>query len=61
YYTPQFEVSADEASRQYVGWDGVTAEYVNPPASNIIKPIDVEDYLPEWEELKNSKQSVLRN
>jgi lysine 2,3-aminomutase len=61
YYTPQFEVSRDENSRQYIGWDGVPAEYVNPPAVNIIKPLDVEDYLPEWEELKNSKQLGLRN
>ncbi len=55
YYTPNFEVSASANSRQYEGWDGVPAEYVNPPKASIIKPIDVEDYLSEWNELKNSK------
>lgn len=54
-YVPNFEVSADAHSRQYIGWDQVSAEYINPPAAGIIKPIDVEDYLPEWEELKRAK------
>ncbi len=55
YYTPQFEISADAQSRKYVGWDGVQSEYFNPAPEQIIKPIDVEDYLPEWEALKSAK------
>lgn len=57
YYTPSFETKADADSRHYIGWDGVQAEYVNPKSTSIIKPLDVEDYIPEWEELKNSKQT----
>ncbi len=55
YYTPQFEKSATLLSRQYLGWDGVEAEYVNPIASEIMKPLDYELYQNEWLQLKNSK------
>jgi lysine 2,3-aminomutase len=55
YYAPKFETSNTIESRTYTGWDGVQAEYLNPDPVTIIKPLDVEDYLPEWEELKNSK------
>lgn len=57
---PNFEVSRSMScdgleSREFVGWDGVRAEYVSPPASSIMKPIDAENYLGEWEELKRAK------
>lgn len=57
YYTPQFEKSASIDSRQYVGWDGVSAEYINPEASEIIKPSDFEMYQNEWLQLKLSKNN----
>lgn len=56
YYTPKFEIAATEQSRKYVGWDGVEAEYFNPEAATILKPLDAENYFQEWEELKNSKK-----
>lgn len=58
YYTPQFEKSATLQSRTYQGWDGVEAEYINPEASQIVKPIDYELYLDEWEKLKSAKNNI---
>lgn len=55
YYAPKFETEVTDVSRKYIGWDGVESEYFNPPAAKIIKPIDVEDYLHEWKELKKAK------
>jgi lysine 2,3-aminomutase len=59
YYTPDFEISATKEARQYKGWDGVTSEYINPEASSIIKPIDYENYMAEWNQLKSSRLSSL--
>lgn len=58
WYTPKFETAVNAQSRKYTGWDGIESEYLNPPENHILKPLDVEDYLPEWEELKNSKVSL---
>ena len=55
YYTPKFETEQSAQSLKYTGWDGVEAEYLNPDANTIIKPLDAEDYLQEWNEVKNSK------
>ncbi len=57
YYTPQFETEASAKGRKYTGWDGVNSEYLNPEAESIIKPVDYENYLDEWNALKNSKNS----
>lgn len=56
YYVPRFEVSANESSRTYVGWDGVQAEYVNPSPTSIVPPLDYEIYLSEWKNLKAAKR-----
>lgn len=56
YYSPQFEVEATKQKRKYIGWDGVSAEYVNPEASEIIKPCDASLYEAEWEHLKAAKK-----
>lgn len=55
YYTPSFEKSVSAEKRTFTGWDGVDAEYINPDASQIVKPIDYELYLEEWEALKAAK------
>jgi lysine 2,3-aminomutase len=55
YYVPSFETSASQEMRSYRGWDGVEAEYVNPPADRIVKPLDFEVYQEEWESLKRAK------
>lgn len=55
YYTPQFEVSKTDGVRTYVGWDGVHAQYVNPDPSQLRRPWDYENYMSEWNEIKNSK------
>lgn len=56
YYTPKFEVGADEVKRTYIGWDGVEAEYINPSAANILKPSDANLYQAEWLQLKDAKK-----
>lgn len=57
YYVPQFETEMSEKSRKFTGWDGVESEYINPDPLTMIKPIDYEMYLNEWNELKNSKKN----
>lgn len=54
-YTPNFELQRSLEKRTYKGFDGVTADYINPPASEILKPQNIEEYIAEWELLKNSK------
>jgi lysine 2,3-aminomutase len=57
YYVPSHEVQASAEKRSYRGWDGVDAEYVNPPSERIQKPLDTEVYLEEWESLKSAKKT----
>ena len=52
---PNFEISKSETKRVYQGFDGVQAEYVNPPQEQMRLPFDYEDYLKEWDELKSAK------
>lgn len=55
YYTPTFETGRAENTIYYKGWDGVEGKYVSPAESDIIEPIDAEDYFGEWQSIKNSK------
>lgn len=57
-YTPNFETLNSLEKRSYKGFDGVRADYINPPAGQIQKPINIEEYLAEWELLKNAKTTV---
>lgn len=52
---PQFETHRDDHSRTYKGWDGVQAQYIQPSLEQRILPFDYEQYLPEWEQIKKSK------
>lgn len=54
---PEFEISRAEGLRRYKGWDGVEAEYRNPPPEQKILPADANEYQAEWDLLKNSKLS----
>ena len=54
-YVPNFEVAREGAVRSFVGWDGVKAEYVSPPANSLVKPLDAENYFAEWDALKSAK------
>lgn len=58
YYVPNFETSSSLEKRSYRGWDGVEADYVNPPADRIVKPLDSEVYQEEWESLKRAKSPL---
>lgn len=55
YYVPNFEVSVDAAKRNYRGWDGVYASYVNPDSNQLKAPSDAQIYQKEWDLIKNSK------
>lgn len=55
YYVPQFEISKDEQTRHYRGWDGVEAAYINPDSRQLLRPLDYELYLDEWNQLRASK------
>lgn len=54
---PNFEISRDEKGRIYQGWDGVRESYINPALEQKVLPSDFSDYLNEWENLKNAKNS----
>jgi len=56
YYAPNFETSRTENTIHYKGWDGVEGKYISPPESDIIDPIDAEDYFAEWQSIQNSKK-----
>lgn len=56
HYVPNFETSASAEKREFTGWDGVKSEYVNPDPAGLVKPVDFEIYLEEWNQLKNSKK-----
>lgn len=55
YLVPNFEISRSQSGRRYRGWDGVEADYINPPPENIRPPLDYEIYLREWEETKGAR------
>jgi lysine 2,3-aminomutase len=51
---PDFKVSEAASHRVYRGWDGIEQEYKNPEVAMQI-PIDVQEYLPEWNQLRAAK------
>jgi lysine 2,3-aminomutase len=53
--TPNFEVARGEDRRVFEGWDGITAEYVNPDPSRRRLPLDADLYQQEWDELRSAK------
>jgi lysine 2,3-aminomutase len=55
---PEFETSRAEGVRHYKGWDGVEAEYKNPPLEQKILPADVDEYQSEWDLLCQAKKPV---
>jgi len=50
---PDFSVGGREGEREYQGWDGVRGVYLAPALEQKRLPPDVNEYLPEWEEIKN--------
>ena len=52
---PNFEVARSADSRTYRGWDGVQATYKNPAPQWHQLPSDYQNYLSEWNTLKNAK------
>ncbi|MFN7728114.1 MAG: KamA family radical SAM protein [Bdellovibrio sp.] len=54
---PQFEVSQNSKGREYQGWDGVRAQYLNPDLVQKKLPMDWELYQGEWELTKQAKNS----
>ena len=56
YYVPSFEKEVSIEKRNFVGWDGVESTYINPDPATMIKPLDYEIYLAEWNELRQAKK-----
>ena len=54
--SPNFEVARGENFREFVGWDGVRAKYINPEAAQITVPSDVQEYATEWENTRRAKE-----
>ncbi len=54
-YVPSFEKDVSLEKRNYSGFDGVESSYINPDPLTMIKPLDYEDYLAEWNELRQAK------
>lgn len=54
-YAPNFELEQTPEKRIFKGFDGVTAEYVNPKSTQIQKPQNIDAYIEEWNQLKNAK------
>jgi lysine 2,3-aminomutase len=52
---PNFQTEHQNERRKFIGWDGVEADYVSPSTDQILKPIDSENYIAEWESLKRAK------
>lgn len=48
---PSFELTREENLRTFSGFDGVRGEYLRPQMNSLL-PSDLQDYIPEWEELK---------
>ncbi len=55
YVVPNFQTHHEDRTRTFVGWDGVKAQYISPPANKIQKP-KADLYLKEWEQLKAAKK-----
>jgi lysine 2,3-aminomutase len=50
---PEFQTSSSAAKREYRGWDGMEGVYSAPAAGQHLEPCDAQEYLSEWEEIKN--------
>jgi lysine 2,3-aminomutase len=51
---PDFETAPGE----YSGWDGERGTYLAPDSAGMKQPVDVENYLAEWEQLKNQRYGI---
>ncbi len=49
---PNFEVGRRAGDREFIGWDQKPGIY-SAPAAKRVEPSGVEEYLPEWNEIKN--------
>jgi lysine 2,3-aminomutase len=54
-YVPNFEIEKTGDTRKFKGWDGVEAEYISPPMTNMKVPSDADVYLQEWQSIIESK------
>jgi lysine 2,3-aminomutase len=52
---PNFLEKSENGVREFNGWDGRKGIYKNPKVEQIT-PLDAEEYVPEWETLKNAKK-----
>lgn len=53
---PNFQTEHKGNLRKFTGWDGISSEYLSP--TQIHKPMDVEDYVDEWNRLCDKKNRI---
>ncbi len=56
---PDFTVSSTADERLFRGWDDIEANYRNPSDESAALPFDFENYLPEWEMLRDQPYGKL--
>lgn len=56
---PDFEIAQQPGKRRYRGWDGVEQEYISPDLSQILTPADVDQYISEWESIREGAYGLI--
>ena len=55
-FVPDFTKSRSKKSWDFCGWDGVKSTYKNPAREQILKPIDVDEYMDEWQDISVNRK-----
>lgn len=45
---PNYQTLHEGSRRSFIGWDGVETSYLSPDPQSLIIPMDLENYLEEW-------------
>jgi len=53
---PNFETARGPGYRTYLGWDGVSCDYIDPNPDQLLPPSDYALYEVEWNLIKNAKK-----
>lgn len=54
-FVPDFTVMETSQKLSFKGWDGIEEDYINPNPDSLKTPADINDYLEEWEAIKNAR------
>lgn len=56
---PNFQISQQGPKREFIGWDGHRAEYIDPDTSQKKWPLDYSDYIEEWNTLRGARSQFV--